>query len=126
MTRTLPALHEGHAPYYLQQAFSDAVDAFEDWLPGRPEPRVEIEGRNVPISAIFGRMRSCFDLMPGRVADVVCGLVEAGTLTPSEGRHVTYANAAMLLRARCVDRLKRVAAAFDGDQGSVSLRRVLA
>lgn len=123
MTRILPALHEGHAPFYLHQAFSDALDAFEDWLPGQPEPKVELEGREVPISAIFGRMRTCFDIMPSRLADVAVSL--AGTITPSEGKYINYADAAVALRAKCVDRLKRVAAAF-GDESPRSLRRTLA
>lgn len=122
MTRILPALHEGHAPYHLHQGFAEALDAFEEWLPGQPEPKVTLEGRNVPVSAIFGRMRTCYDIMPSRLADLAISL--AGTITPAEGNYLTYADAAVALRAKCVDRLKRVAAAFGEDSGS--LRRTLA
>lgn len=125
MTRTLPALHEGHAPYHLHQAFSEALDAFEDWLPGQPEPTVLVEGRNVPISAVFGRMRTCEDLVPSRVADVVFSIILVGSLPVSENL-LTYAHVAAPLRAKCVDRFKRVAAAFTDGAEPAKLRRVLA
>ncbi len=126
MTRTLPALHEGHAPYHLHQAFSDALDAFETWLPGQPEPRVLVEGRTVPVSAVFGRMRTCDDLLPTRIADVVFSIIPTDSVSAPEGQ-LTYAIVAAPLRARCVDRFKRVAAAF-AEEGAepARLRRVLA
>ena len=125
MTRTLPALHDGHAPFVLHQAFSDALDAYEDWLPGQPEPRVQLEMRKVPVSAIFGRMRTCYDILPSRLSDLVNSLVGAGVVVPAEGGQVTYADAAVALRAKCVERLKRVAAAFD-EANPQPLRRTLA
>lgn len=124
MTRTLPALHEGHAPFHLHQAFSEAIDAYEDWLPGQPEPSIALEGRDVPISAIFGRMRTCFDILPARLADIVTDIV--GTIVPAGGNQITYADAAVALRAKCVYRLKRVAAAFGSDDSPAPLRRALA
>lgn len=126
MTRTLPALHEGHAPFHLHQAFADALDAYEDWLPGQPEPVVLLDARNVPISAIFGRMRTCFDILPSRLAAIVEGIVGAGAVVAREGGQVTYADAAIVLRAKCVDRLKRVAAAFGDEAKPTTLRRALA
>lgn len=125
MTRTLPALHDGHAPFHLHQAFADALDAFEDWLPGHPEPRISVEQTEVPISAIFGRMRSCEDLLPQRVVDAIASVLPNSDLTPSNGEHLTFAEAASVLRAKCVERFKKVAAAFDDDAVEVPLRRVL-
>lgn len=125
MTRTLPALHEGHAPFHLHQAFSDALDAFEDWLPGQSEPIVQLEGRAVPVSAIFGRMRTCFDILPGRLTDIAIDLVGAEAVAPADGKQTTYADAAGALRTKCVDRLKRVAAAFSDEAEPMPLRRAL-
>lgn len=126
MTRILPALHEGHAPFHLHQAFSEALDAFEDWLFGQPEPRVEMEGRNVPISAIFGRMRTCYDLMPSRLSDLAIGLVGVDAIVPAEGRHMTYADAAVALRAKSVERIKNSASNLDSEGAPGALRRALA
>jgi hypothetical protein len=103
MTRLLPALHEGHAPFHLHQAFSDALDAYQDWSIGRVEPQVYYDGHSVAISAVFGRMRTCTDLLPIRLLDDVAalapGLAEA-TEPP------TYADAACIMRALCVERLR--------------------
>lgn len=106
MNRLLPPLHEGHAPIFLHQAFEDALDAFEGWMPGTREPVVELEGRGVPVSSVFGRMRSCTDALPMRIADHVGEVLgpEAGPLL--EAGRSTYAEAAILLRALSVERLK--------------------
>lgn len=105
MTRVLPALHEGHAPIFLHQAFQDAIDAYEDWKPGMTEPSVEFEGKLVPISSIFGRMRTCNDILPVRSLEAVRSVVgdPEGEL---DGGEVTYAAAAFLLRALCLGRLR--------------------
>ncbi|MBD0414793.1 BRA0787 family protein [Oryzicola mucosus] len=106
MNRLLPPLHEGHAPIFLHQAFEDALEAFEAWHPGTSEPLVEFEERRVPISSVFGRMRSCTDTLPLRIADHVGALLgsEAGPLLDSG--QATYAEAAILLRAMAVERLR--------------------
>ena len=70
MTRLLPALHGGHAPINMHYAFEEALEAFEAWAPYIAEPSVEFEGRPVPISAVFGRMRRCSDLLPQRTDGV--------------------------------------------------------
>lgn len=109
MTRVLPALHEGHAPIYLHHAFSDALDAYEAWGLHADEPSVRFDGRDVPISAIFGRMRSCHDILPERILGAVVDVVgEAHFRT--DGAGVTYAAAAIVLRAMCVARLRDEAA----------------
>lgn len=103
MTRSLPPLHDGHAPIFLHQAFDDALDAFETWEPALSEPEVELDGRAVPISSVFGRMRSCTDLLPGRIVDNVKAVAGADAL--GEGQ-ITYSEAAMLMRALAVERLR--------------------
>lgn len=108
MTRLLPALHEGHAPIHLHYAFEDALEAFEDWGLGVSEPDVSFEGRRVLISSVFGRMRTCSDLMPQRTLDLVRDVV--GARAAALGDEATYADAAFLLRALCVERLREEAA----------------
>lgn len=109
MTRLLPALHEGHAPIHLHYAFEDALEAFEGWAFGAEEPEVALEGRRVPISAVFGRMRTCSDLLPQRTLDLVRDVlgVHADSL---RGEEESYAGAAFALRALCVERLRKSAA----------------
>lgn len=104
--RLLPTLHEGHAPIYLHQAFSDAIDAYESWTPDTDEPRVAFEGALVPISLVFGRMRSCTDLLPARVLEDVAALVPEA-LHASGDEQVAYADAARIMRAVCVERLRK-------------------
>jgi hypothetical protein len=106
MTQLLPPLHEGHAPIFLHLAFQDALEAFECWKPGEQEPRVDCDGKPTAISAVFGRMRTCTDIMPIRVLDEVQALVDDPGLAALEGTSATYAEAARILRAHCVERLK--------------------
>ncbi len=103
MPALLPPLFEGHAPFILHQAFQDALEAFEEWMPDTPEPFVEFDGNYVAISAVFGRMRTCTDILPVRTLEAVLEIEGAGELT---GDQVTYAHAALFLRALCVERLK--------------------
>jgi hypothetical protein len=110
MTRLLPALYEGHAPFYLHQAFADAVDAYQEWSAGADEPLVAYDGRLVPISSIFGRMRRCTDLLPVRVFEDVAALQPDGPLAELTDTP-TYADAAYVMRALCVERLRAERAA---------------
>lgn len=107
MPRLLPPLHEGHAPFILHQAFQDALDAYEDWTLGTDEPTVEFDGNQVAISAVFGRMRTCTDTLPQRILDEVKAVVGPDLANQVEGDQVSYAGAALVLRALCVDRLKQ-------------------
>src|SRR5690554_6014593 len=110
MTRVLPPLHEGHAPIYLLQAFAEAVDAFELWDGSSSEPMVQCEGRQVPISSVFGRMRTCSDILPFRLREAVVEIVGEMAAPVTEHPMPTYAVAAVPLRALCVERLKGMAA----------------
>ena len=113
MTRLFPALHEGHAPIHLHYAFEDALEAFEAWGLGVSEPAVEVEERQVPISAVFGRMRTCSDLLPQRTLDHVLEVVGGRTAALADDA-ATYAQAAVILRALCVERLRDDAASLAG------------
>lgn len=106
MRPLLPPLHEGHAPMFLHLAFQDALEAFEGWRLGEVEPAVDCDGKPTAISAVFGRMRTCTDLMPIRILDDVQALVNDPALAALEGSAATYAQAARVLRAYCVERLK--------------------
>lgn len=105
MPTLLPPLYEGHAPIILHQAFHDALEAFEGWAVGAPEPSIHFEGSPVFISAVFGRMRTCTDILPIRTLDAVRDIVGASASELSE-EQVTYAHASLLLRALCVERLR--------------------
>jgi len=105
MTRLLPALHEGHAPIQFHLAFSDALDTFSSWEQDTREPFVEIDARQVPISSLFGRMRTCTDILPGRVLDDVEEVTGVALVT--DNRPPTYADAARVLRGLCVQRIAR-------------------
>jgi hypothetical protein len=85
----------GHAPGHLRDAFVAAVDAFEAWNDGEPEPIVEVGYRETPItiSAVFGLLWNCSDIMPGWL----CQQIE--DLMP-HGRCSTYAQGVRLLKAR--------------------------
>ena len=106
MTQLLPPLHEGHAPTFLHLAFQDALEAFETWKLGEVEPVVDCDGRPTAISAVFGRMRTCTDIMPVRVLDDVLDLVDDPAVAAFEEPAATYAEAARILRAYCVERLR--------------------
>ena len=104
-TRLLPALHEGHAPVHLHGAFDEALEAYQAWSPGADEPQVEFEDQTVPISSVFGRMRTCTDILPWRIEGDVLDVV--GNMLISGGeRAITYTDAALVLRALCVKRLR--------------------
>ncbi|MDQ6437656.1 hypothetical protein RB623_26700 [Mesorhizobium sp. LHD-90] len=104
MTRVLPPLHEGHAPIFLHYAFQDALDAYEEWGLYQDEPKVELEGRRIPISSVFGRMRTCTDMLPARTLDAVRDVL--GQRASDLSTEAVYAEAAFLMRALCVERLR--------------------
>lgn len=104
-TRLLPALHEGHAPIHLHGAFYEALEAYQTWTPGTDEPHVEFENHMIPISSVFGRMRTCTDMLPWRIEADVLDIVGDALISSGE-RAITYADAALVLRALCVKRLR--------------------
>ena len=71
MTNALPPLHNGHAPFTLQELFREALYAFEEWDTELTEPIVTFEGRVVPISQVFEAMRQCDDIVPMNIVGAV-------------------------------------------------------
>lgn len=88
----------GHAQGHLREAFSDAVDAFEQWQDGEPEPSIAVGYDETPmrLSAVAGLLWNCTDIMPGMLCQQINDLVPIG----SECRQgSTYAKGARHLRA---------------------------
>ncbi|WP_373414267.1 hypothetical protein [Ensifer aridi] len=71
MTNLLPALYEGHASITLQTLFRDALEAYDDWEEGMPEPIVSFEGKVLLISDVFEWMKPCTDIMPANMLGIV-------------------------------------------------------
>ncbi|KQV82806.1 hypothetical protein [Rhizobium sp. Root1220] len=71
MTNALPPLHNGHAPFTLQELFREALYAFEEWDAELTEPLVTFEARVVPISQVFEAMRQCDDIVPMNIVGAV-------------------------------------------------------
>jgi hypothetical protein len=84
----------GHAPGDLRDAFCAAVDAYQDWDEGEPEPTVEVRDRQLPISQIFGLLWDCKDILPSIVYDQVCAFFRR----EDEPRRQTYAAAARAMK----------------------------
>lgn len=98
-------MHEGHALFVLHGAFDEALDAYQKWASGIEQPQVELDGRMVPISSVFGRMRTCTDILPWRIEGEVSALFGRASIG-NGGAPSTYADADLLLRALCVERLR--------------------
>lgn len=105
MTNVLPPLHEGHAPFTLQQLFREAVDAFEEWDTEVTEPIVTFDGRILPISTVFEAMRGCSDIMPANLL----GAITERLTKPWEGEgpidQMTFSTAARIMNVLVRKRL---------------------
>jgi len=81
----LVKLRNGHAPNHVRDAFCAAVDAFNDWKPGEPEPTVQFEvdykPRQMLISQICGLLWNCTDIIPGEYFRYLAGDLEIGRQT---------------------------------------------
>lgn len=104
MTRVIPSLHERHAPTALQEAFYEALEAFDGWTLGEAEPSVLLEGKDVPISSIFGRMRTSDDIIPEKARLVVrtAATISYDLANPE----LTYAPVASHMRELVLERLR--------------------
>jgi hypothetical protein len=98
MLNFLPDLHEGHAPITLQQAFGDALEAFDAWEDERAEPMVIYEDKIVPIGIVFESMRDCTDILPRTMADLVADTL-ARNPAAANAQIVTFSDAARLATA---------------------------
>jgi hypothetical protein len=54
----------GHAPGHIRDAFDDAIEAYQSWEDGEPEPCVEISDTTIPITRVFHWLHNCNDIMP--------------------------------------------------------------
>lgn len=98
MLNFLPDLHEGHAPITLQQAFGDALEAFDAWEDERAEPMVIYDDQIVPIGTVFESMRECTDILPRTVADLVADALARNPAAVG-AEIVTFGDAAQLATA---------------------------
>ncbi|MDK1493529.1 hypothetical protein QN219_26365 [Sinorhizobium sp. 7-81] len=107
MTNFLPALYEGHAPITLQNLFREALEAYDDWDEGMPEPVVSYEGNVLPISDVFDWMKPCTDTMPANMI----GIVTDRLSKPWSGRgpldEMTFSTAARVMSVLVRRRLRR-------------------
>ncbi|KAF5882544.1 hypothetical protein, partial [Rhizobium sp. PEPV16] len=111
MMNALPPLHDGHAPFNLQQLFREALYAFEEWDSELTEPIVTHEGRVIPISFVFEAMRECTDIVPMNIV----GAVTERLTKPWEGEgpldQMTFSTAARVMRVLVRKRLHVTGAA---------------
>lgn len=85
----------GHAPGYARDAFIAAIEAFESWEDGEPEPAVELNGQDIKIGQVCGALWNCRDFLPGVWVDTMDQW--NGPCDP-QVRHWTYARAARRLK----------------------------
>lgn len=105
MTRVVPPLQERHAPMILLDAFYEAIEAFDEWSAGDSEPTVRYDGKDVPVSSIFGRMRTSEDLASEKVR---LSYAAAASIEPSriDARNLINADIATHMRELCLERLR--------------------
>ncbi len=90
----------GHAPGDIRDAFEEAIEAFQQWDGGEPEPLVDVRDQDVPISRICGLLWNCTDIMPS----VACGAF--GYFDDDLPQGSTYAQGARRLKALvCADQV---------------------
>lgn len=89
------AARGGHAPGDLRDAFEEAIDAYEVWNVGEPEPSVELREQDVPISKVFGLLWNCSDILSNRLWDQIANLDGRGEI-----KRRTYGAAARWLKGQ--------------------------
>jgi hypothetical protein len=103
MESVLPELFEGHAPITLQNAFHDALEALEGWIPGEQEPGAFLNGFEIPVGHVLSVMTRCTDLLPRRSRSVIEAI--AGTRTAvAEG--AVFADGARLVMPIYLERVR--------------------
>ncbi len=121
MPKVLYDLHQGHAPITLHQAFQDATDTLEGDGDAQ-EPAVFVEGCAVPVTAVFGALLECTDLMPFRTREsvnVVLAEAREGALIDSGD---IYARGARLMLSYCRRRFGNIPSPGCLDTGDLSQR----
>jgi hypothetical protein len=64
----------GHAPGDIRNAFVEAVDAWDAWKAGEPEPMLEVREQQLTIRQVCGLLWNCADCMPSHLYDQVFDL----------------------------------------------------
>lgn len=85
----------GHAPGDVRDSFLEAIDAFENWNDGDPEPVVTVREGAVAISAVCGLLWNCRDTLPGDAFQQLC---HHARWKEDEPRRQSYAAAARFLK----------------------------
>jgi hypothetical protein len=89
----------GHCPGHIRDAFLAALDAYQQWEDGEPEPTVEFEVNYEPqpiaISKACGLVWNCSDILPNDAWQIL----EDTDLIETVGRR-TYGAAARAMHAR--------------------------
>ena len=92
----------GHAPGHIRDTFLRAVDAFEAWEDGEPEPTIEhevhYEPRQISLTQACGLVWNCSDILPNLVVSQLDGC------NVSFNR-VSYAAAARAMRQQIAELL---------------------
>lgn len=103
MPKVLYDLHQGHAPITLHQAFHDALDALDalETGGGSNEPAVVVEGCAVPVTAVFGAMLECTDLIPFRIRESINAVLAAAHESSLVDSGDIYARGARLMLSHC-------------------------
>jgi len=65
----------GHCPGHVRDTFISALEAYEAWEDGKPEPTVEFEvdhePRSITISQAAGLVWNCSDILPGSARFII-------------------------------------------------------
>ncbi|RRH87859.1 hypothetical protein EH240_35620 [Mesorhizobium tamadayense] len=97
----LPALHDGHSPITLQQAFHEALEAIETCPDAIHRHRVSVEGRSFPVTEVVAAMLDCTDLVPMRTSYVLADLARRFDAPAPTGRTHTYGDWVGLVQRYC-------------------------
>ena len=91
----------GHAPGDVRDSFLQALEAYETWQYGEPEPLIELRGRKVTISHLCGLVWNCADVLPVSARNALTDGIETDPFSPPI---ITYAQGARLLKESLADR----------------------
>ena len=91
----------------IHPAFEEAVDAFEVWGEGEPEPTIEVDSESLTIPQICGRLWNDTNFMPNRVHSRIRDIIhDNGGDADGVGPHYSHG-------ARCLKKLYQEAIGQD-------------
>lgn len=92
----MPFATSQHVTPDLRAAFHDAIEAYEAWEDGDPEPVITCSARLLPISRICGLLWNSTDMLPALWVNALADLQSA---SDNQLRHgASYAQGARILR----------------------------